>query len=951
MPNGNENLKIKTVLGNEAEEIIFSPEEMQPFEVAEALESDLLYGKTAKQVKKAKKLFGQNEIRGEFRLSFRESMKNQIKGLTSLFLAVSSLIMYLFRQDEITYLVMAITIGVIAFLNAFAEFRASIALRVPKKYSSLKARVIRDGNEISIDSRQLVPGDLIMVEEGMMVPADCRLIDDMDLSVLESHIGGQEISVLKNSGYTAYDDSEIICENMIYAGSIVTSGHGSAIVCRTGANTLLRRIRSGKDDYTPNIIKYIKKLSSSVSIASLISCFSLLFFGIFAGADITNWFICSLAIGCSSLCDSMVSLCASSLGVGVKQMAEDGMVIKNYNCINTLAKTTTIMCGKNLAFPPQKISLTEVYHSGKSFKNKDKPDESAEDLLRLMLVCSDVKKIPSAERKKKKGALAYGGTPLDNAIVEYLGQWDISHDQQNDYFIRLEAEYTQAGDISRMLTLHNGKNAIIVRGSPENILSRCVGYTLDGKDYKISDFTRKKILSALEDSSRTNNFLVGIALGETNATELDDIEIEKQLIFKGFVAFSSSLAPGVAEAVYRCENAGIETVLNSNEAYYAAYHSAKRAGIISDESQIIKGSDMRQLDNGLFIANCPNYKLFLDVTDHEWKKIVKIRKDDKKITAVTAERINELPLMNEANVSIVPESSCDTLRQTADAMLLGSGINLIADGILNAKTICRRISSVISYLPVALIIMLTASIFTVCYNQMPPFRAQDVLFGGIIFNLAFAFALAFEPRSVKNLKDTAFIHRTKPSLTDFMYPLMYAIGGGIVMFVCSVATQCYTSTLIALSVMLFLYACSVGGHGGFFATKRFGNRLLYLCGLGAGLILLILMFTGLGLKFGYYLPEPTKVSTALILSASYGIGTQILRFFMHTDGKKKKQYSKTQPQGNQTDDIDYGDYYDEDFEEENQVEYNQQQMFDFEEENEKENNTNERSNQDDEDNC
>ena len=953
MPNGNDNLKIKTVFGDEyEEELTFSPEEMQPIEVAEALESDLLFGKTEKQIKKAKKIFGPNEIRGEFRLSFRESFRNQIKGLTAVFLMASSLIMYIFRPTELTYPVMAVVIALIAFFNAFIEFRASIALKLPKKYSSLKAKVMRDGEEMWIDSRQLVPGDIIALEEGMMVPADCRLIDDMGIAALETHVSGREESVVKDSRYIARNGEEAIFANMLYAGSIITAGHGSAIVCRIGKDTLTRRMRSGNDDHTPIIIKYIQKLSRFISVFSIISSVLLLFMGIAVGADITNWFICSLAIGASSLCDSMVSLAAASLGFGANKMTEDGMVIKNYNCIQTLAKATTVMCGKKLAFPPKKIMLTGLYFSGRFYDREKRPDAQAEELLRLMLVCSDARKVTTAEKRKKRGLPEYKGSPLDGAVVEYFEEWNKPIGPLHEQYIRMEAEYTLSGDISRMLVLHNDKNTVIVRGSPENILSRCAGYTLDGNDYKLSDFTRKKILSAAEDSARTNSFLIAVACGETMAEELRDIDAEKRLIFKGFISFSSSLAPGVAEAVYRCENAGIDTILNSDDAYYVALNSAKSAGIISDESQIITAEQIRESDRGLFIANSQYYKLFLNVDDSEWLDIVRLRKSNNHITAVTAERINELPIMKESDVSIVPESSCDTLKQTADMMLLGSGINLIADGILNAKTICRRISSVITYLPGAMIMLLVASVFTVCYNQIPAFRAQDVLFGGIIFNMAFAFALAFEPRHVKNLRDNFRFNHEKPMLSDFIYPLMFSVGGGIILFVCSAATQCYTSTLIGFAAMLFLYACSIGDHGGFFATKRFGSRLLYICGFAIAAILAILIFTPLGIKFGYSVPDPAKLLTTLILTVGYASGTQIFRYFMQNkdqDNVKKSKKTKNKKSKKQEETVEAEDEHSEEqTDEPYELEDDPQEEFD--EENE-EYNINERSNDDDTDNC
>ncbi len=916
--NGYEKLKIKTVSGiGGEEEFTFSPEEMQPIEVAEALDSDLIDGKTIKQVKRARRIFGPNETRQDFRLSFRDSLKNQIKGLTGLFLIISSLIMYLYRPEESVYLIMALVIAAITVLNAFAEYRASIALRLPKKYSSLKAKVVRNGEEMIIDSRQLVPGDIVMFEEGTMIPADCRLVDDMGLTVLETHISGEAGSVVKDSRYVARSGPEAVCANMIYAGSIVTSGHGSAIVCRIGKDTMTRRIRAGSDEYTPAIIKYVTKLCRFISVTSILTCFALLFIGVFAGADITEWFICALAIGASSLCDSMVSLCAASLGFGAKKMTEDGMVIKNYGCIQTLAAANTIMCGKNLAFPPKRIALTGLYHSGRNYDREKRPDEQAEELLKLMLVCSDARRITAAEKKQKRGLPEYKGNPIDDAIVDYFGEWNKPIGMIREQYIRMDAEYTLSGDISRMLALHNGKNTIIVRGSPENILSRCAGYTLDGTDYKLSEFTQKKILMAVEDAAKSGSILVAVACGETSAETLRDIDAESRLIFKGFISFSSSLDPGIASAVYRCENAGIETVLNSNDAYYSALNSAKSAGIIDDETQIITAEQLRSCSRGLLIANCPYYRLFLNIDDGEWLDIIRLRRENKRITAVTAERINELPIMSEADVSIVPESSCDTLRQTADAMLLGSGINLIADGILNAKTICRRIVSVVKYLPVGMIMMLVASMFSICYNQTPALRAQDVLFGGILFNLAFAFALAFEPRNVKNLRDKfPFISR-QPSINDFIHPLMFAFGGGIVLFVCSATTQSYTCALITLSMLLFFFACSVGGHGGIFATKRFGNRLLYLFGLAVAILLAVLTLTPFGrAEFGYDLPTPSKLIISLVLGIGYCIVTQIMRYFIAAKDKKPSRKNVVHENDGESDESDEdSDEYDEEDEE------------------------------------
>ncbi|MBO4452456.1 MAG: cation-transporting P-type ATPase, partial [Clostridia bacterium] len=484
-----------------------------------------------------------------------------------------------------------------------------------------------------------------------------------------------------------------------------------------------------------------------------------------------------------------------------------------------------------------------------------------------------------------------------------------------------------------MLALHNGKNTIIVRGAPENVISRCVGYTLDGSDYKLSDFTRKKILAAAADASRTNSFLIAVACGETEEDSLRGIDAEQNLIFKGFVSFSSSLDPGIAESVYKLDGAGIETVLSSSDAYYPAYNAAKSAGIITDESQILTAEQYRSCDEGLLIANSPYYRLFLNLDEDEWLNVLKMRRDGGRITAVTAERINELPLMREADISIVPEESVDTLCQTADMILLGSGMSRIADGILNTKTICRRIRSVVSYLAVGIVMLFTASALSAFYNQIPAFRAQDVMFGGIIFNLAIAFALAYAPRSIRTLKEPFERIGEKPKLTDFIYPLMYAIGGGLVLFVCFAITGKYTCSLIALTLLQFLFACTAADHGGVIASKRFGNSLLYLVGIGIAAVLAFLMFTKPGHRwFTYGVPQASYITLTLIACLVYSVIVQVLRYFLspHTAKlhKKKKKDELTVPEDEESpeaeEDAEDGaedeEEPDEDFDEEEPVE-------------------------------
>lgn len=154
--------------------------------------------------------------------------------------------------------------------------------------------------------------------------------------------------------------------------------------------------------------------------------------------------------------------------------------------------------------------------------------------------------------------------------------------------------------------------------------------------------------------------------------------------------------------------------------------------------------------------------------------------------------------------------------------------------------------------------------------------------------------------------------------------------------------------MTALSLMLFLYAGSVAGHGGVFAAKRFGNRILYLCGIGALTVIAMLVCTSFGRSvFGYGIPSMPKLVVTLVLTAAYFTVSQIVRYFISPKGKKAKikEEAEAEPDNGEEEaeanepSEGYGSGLPNDLFEE-----------DENNENKKENNYNERSNDNDKDN-
>ena len=102
--------------------------------------------------------------------------------------------------------------------------------------------VIRNGKEREIDAAELVPGDIVHLAQGDRIPADGRLIFVNDLQVDEAILTGESLPVSKsvdlvNSNAALGDQFP-----MVFAGTLVTQGVGTAVICRTDFATELGKI-------------------------------------------------------------------------------------------------------------------------------------------------------------------------------------------------------------------------------------------------------------------------------------------------------------------------------------------------------------------------------------------------------------------------------------------------------------------------------------------------------------------------------------------------------------------------------------------------------------------------------------------------------------------------------------------------------------------------------------
>ena len=190
--------------------------------------------------------YGENVLEDNGRLQWWQVFLSQFKDLLVIILIAAAAVSMLTGDPESAMVIFAVLL-LNAVLGTVQHQKAEKSLDSLKQLSSPEARVIRAGALEIIPSSMVVPGDILMMETGDLVAADGRLLEVHGFTVNESSLTGESLSVEKHTKAIKGRESAVALAdrtNMVFSGSLVTSGRAMAVVTATGMGTEIGKIAS-----------------------------------------------------------------------------------------------------------------------------------------------------------------------------------------------------------------------------------------------------------------------------------------------------------------------------------------------------------------------------------------------------------------------------------------------------------------------------------------------------------------------------------------------------------------------------------------------------------------------------------------------------------------------------------------------------------------------------------
>lgn len=711
--------------------------------------------------------FGLNELKKEKRDSEFIRFLSQFRNPLVYLLIVAAVITHFLQHYIDTYIIVTIVL-LNALVGYLQERKAEKALQAIKKLMSLKSRVVRNEQTLEISALELVPGDIIILEEGIKVPADIRLIEAETLKADESILNGESVPVLKKSCALNSNINIIDQTNMLFAGTIVATGHGLGIVVNTGKYTELAQIAkevSEVKEEVPHLEKKILAFSKNILLITIVACTIIFIAGTLRGLDVVNLFLTAVATAIAIIPEGLPAVITITLAIGVHRMAKQNAIVRKLSAIETLGSVTLIASDKTGTLTYNQMTLEKIYLDGnfievggdgyvptgiftKNSRRIDpKNNPSLKNNLLISALCNNAKLIEDEKANEWK----IMGDPTEGALIVAAEKAGIHLDELNEKYPRKDEIPFQSKNLFMATLNHdkkNNRNIIAVKGTIEEILRRCKQIYQNGKIIELDEKEKETILEMATKEANEAHRILAFAYKyvPANREKIVNRDIE-ELIFNGFSTLEDPPREDAIESIKKCQKAGIKVVMITGDFPATAKAIAIKVGIANNNSGVLSGDELRNMNGKQLSKIVSDISVFARVTPEMKLRIVEAYKNKNEIIGVTGDGINDAPVLKLADVGIaMGRGGTDVAREASDIVLLDDNFTSITNAVEEGRTIFQNIRRVIFFLISTNAAEALLLLATLALGLPLPLTAVQILWINLITDGASSFALAVEPK-------------------------------------------------------------------------------------------------------------------------------------------------------------------------------------------------------------
>ena len=831
--------------------------------------------------------YGANEIQAAKRISAWEILLEQFKNVLILILLGATAIS-LFLGHGVESIVIAVIVLFAVGLGFIQEYRAERAIEALRQMAAPTATVLRDGQDVKIAARELVPGDVIILHTGDRVPADSRLLESINLQVDEAALTGESVPVEKHTLPLPTDPSTGSGQamavgdrkNMIYAGTAATYGRGRGVVVATAMQTefgkiaqLLQTVETGKTPLQQNL----DKVGTALARAAFVVVTIIVALGLFRGQPFIEMLIFGIALAVAVVPEALPAVVTISLAIGVQKMVKRNALIRRLPAVETLGSTSVICSDKTGTLTKDEMTVRKIYAGGQMFSVSGAgytplgefslnggtpvlPTDALKQMLTAATLASDTYLV-NGENESGSG-WHIKGDPTEGSLVAVAAKAGLQKESLDSTYPRVQ-EIPFTSETKRMTTLHKTEDGLIAyaKGAPEVILGSCEWELTANGIMPLDVSGREKILvlaqemadEALRVLAISNKLNVTLEIAETN------------MVFLGLAGMIDPPRLEAKAAIAVCEEAGIRAVMITGDHPMTARAVARELGLLKS-GRVVTGAELEDMSDEQFAREVETIDVYARVSPAHKLRVVTALQANGHIVAMTGDGVNDAPALKKADIGVAMGiTGTDVTKEAAAMTLLDDNFASIVAAVEEGRGVFGNIKKYLMYLLSSNIGEIGLMAGSALLGLPLPLTAVQILYVNLATDGLPALALSIDPPE----KDLMKRKPRDPRTGIFTRPVVILmVLGGIWSTIINLGlftwalnsgrslSESMTMTFVSLVLIQFFKAYNFRSDRHSVLDKPFANKWLNTAIIWEIALLIVIIYVPfLHEAFGtYYLP-------------------------------------------------------------------------------------------------
>jgi Ca2+-transporting ATPase len=509
------------------------------------------------------------------------------------------------------------------------------------------------------------------------------------------------------------DEGRLVSDrrNMVFRGTSVVYGRGTAIVTETGMATALGQIagllQAHSSPPTP-LQRQLSVLGRRIAAAAVAACAVIFLVGIARGEPAGLMFFTAVSLAVAAIPESLPAVVTVSMALGAQRMARRHALIRKLSAVETLGSVTVIASDKTGTLTEGRMVAERVwtrdetftiggtgYEPSGGFANRFGPVDPglAPPLtltLRTVALCNDAALVAP---EGPSGRWTMVGDPTEAALVALAAKGGLSRSSLAETHPRI-AEIAFDSGRRRMTTVHSVRDddglIVAVKGAVEAVLP-IVTTIVDRsgvRSIRPDDF--EAVGDAVEGFGRDGYRVLAVAGRRTSTS--DGGEFERDLTLYGLVAIADPPRASSAAAVRAAREAGITPLMVTGDHAQTAAAIAREVGILQANDQVVTGRELTESVQDDLVHRVEDIAVYARTSPEQKLDIVAAWQVRGAVVAMTGDGVNDAPALRKADIGIAMGiTGTEVSREAADMVLADDNFATIVGAIREGRRIYDNI--------------------------------------------------------------------------------------------------------------------------------------------------------------------------------------------------------------------------------------------------------------------